>query len=256
MKNLFSFILFLFPLFAMAQTTHTVAAKESLFSIGRLYNVHPRELASYNNIAFETGLTVGQVLKIPAKKKMAPVTAAVPEKTETPKAAAVKKAVAKSSSPVYHTVAKKEGLYGISKKYKVSIADIKKWNSLSNESLSEGMKLIVGYGNSVSDEMEVVPIAEKPKEVVKTAVPETMPVVKEQPKVFAPEIVKKGNADFNGGYFKAFYNKQMADKHVTEDKGMAGIFKSTSGWDDGKYYCLHNAAPAGSYIKITNNATK
>ena len=48
----------------------------------------------------------------------------------------------------------------------------------------------------------------------------------------------------------------MADKHVTEDKGMAGIFKSTSGWDDGKYYCLHNAAPAGSYIKITNNATK
>ncbi len=256
MKNLFSFILFLFPLFAMAQTTHTVAAKESLFSIGRLYNVHPRELASYNNIAFETGLTVGQVLKIPAKKKMAPVTAAVPEKTETPKAAAVKQAVAKSSSPVYHTVAKKEGLYGISKKYKVSIADIKKWNSLSNESLSEGMKLIVGYGNSVSDEMEVVPIAEKPKEVVKPAVPETMPVVKEQPKVFAPEIVKKGNADFNGGYFKAFYNKQMADKHVTEDKGMAGIFKSTSGWDDGKYYCLHNAAPAGSYIKITNNATK
>ena len=68
MKNLFSLILFLFPLFAMAQTTHTVAAKESLFSIGRLYNVHPRELASYNNIAFETGLTVGQVLKIPVKK--------------------------------------------------------------------------------------------------------------------------------------------------------------------------------------------
>lgn len=256
MKNLFSFILFLFPLFVMAQTTHTVAAKESLFSIGRLYNVHPRELASYNNIAFETGLTVGQVLKIPAKKTMAPVTAAVPVKTETPKAAPVKQAIAKSPSPVYHTVAKKEGLYGISKKYKISIADIKKWNSLSSEALSEGMKLIVGYGKGVSAETVDVPIAEKQKEVVKIAVPESNPVVKEESKSAAPEIIKKGNADFNGGYFKAFYNKQMADKHVTEDKGIAGIFKSTSGWDDGKYYCLHNAAPAGSYIKITNNATK
>ncbi len=260
MKNLFSLILFLFPLFAMAQTTHTVAAKESLFSIGRLYNVHPRELASYNNIAFETGLTVGQVLKIPVKKTMAPVTAAapanVPVKTETPKVASVKQAIAKSSSPVYHTVAKKEGLYGISKKYNVSIADIKKWNSLGSEALSEGMKLIIRYDKGIIPETVIVPIAEKQKELVKTAEPETKPAVKDPSNATAPEMAKKGNADFNGGYFKAFYNKQMADKHVTEDKGKAGIFKSTSGWDDGKYYCLHNAAPAGSYIKITNNATK
>lgn len=260
MKNLFLIIMFLFPLFAIAQTTHTVAAKESLFSIGRLYNVHPRELASFNNIAFETGLTVGQVLKIPVKKTMAPVTAAatvkVPVKTETPKAAPVKQSIAKSSSPIYHTVAKKEGLYGISKKYNVSIADIKKWNSMGSEALSEGMKLIVGYGNGILPETVAEHVAEKQKEVVKTAIPETNSAVKEQPKSTAPEIAKKADADFNGGYFKAFYNKQMSDKHVTEDKGKAGIFKSTSGWEDGKYYCLHNAAPAGSYIKITNNATK
>ena len=191
---------------------------------------------------------------------MAPVTATapanVPVKTETPKAATVKQVIAKSSSPVYHTVAKKEGLYGISKKYNVSIADIKKWNNLGSEALSEGMKLIVGYGKGITPETVVAPITEKQKEVVKTAEPETKPSVKDPSNAPAPEIVKKGNADFNGGYFKAFYNKQMADKHVTEDKGMAGIFKSTSGWDDGKYYCLHNAAPAGSYIKITNNATK
>jgi rare lipoprotein A (peptidoglycan hydrolase) len=35
-------------------------------------------------------------------------------------------------------------------------------------------------------------------------------------------------------------------------KGEAGIFKSTSGWQDGKYYCLHNSAPIGSIVKITN----
>ena len=264
MKNLIAFILFLFPLFVHAQTTHTVAAKESLFSIGRLYKVHPRELAAYNNIPFETGLTLGQVLKIPTKTSMAPVTTlpteTVPVKTEIAKTATVKENAAKNSSPIYHTVAKKEGLYGISKKYNTSIPDIKKWNNLSSEALNEGMNLIVGYGNAVSATTPNAAIVEKKQEIVSTVEPGIKTAEKErekeQPKPPMKEMVKKGNADFNGGYFKAFYNKQMTGKHTTEDKGIAGIFKSTSGWDDGKYYCLHNAAPAGSYIRIINNATK
>jgi hypothetical protein len=32
------------------------------------------------------------------------------------------------------------------------------------------------------------------------------------------------------------------------------LFKSTSGWHDGKYYCLHNMATPGTIVKITNNA--
>ena len=35
---------------------------------------------------------------------------------------------------------------------------------------------------------------------------------------------------------------------------MAAIFKTTSGWQDGKYYCFHNTALPGTIIKITNNA--
>ena len=262
MKNLIAFIFFLFPLFLNAQTTHTVAAKESLFSIGRLYKVHPRELAAYNNIPFETGLTLGQVLKIPTKTSMAPVTTpppeTVPARAEITKPASVKENATKTSSPIYHTVAKKEGLYGISKKYNTSIADIKKWNNLNSEALNEGMNLIVGYGNAASSSTPNAPIVEKKQEIVNTPEPVIKTVKKEieQSKPPMKDIVKKGNADFNGGYFKDFYNRQMTGKHTTEDKGIAGIFKSTSGWDDGKYYCLHNAAPAGSYIRIINNATK
>jgi LysM repeat protein len=65
------FILLLFPVLAFAQKTYTVGPKETLFSIGRSLNIHPRELAEYNNISFETGVKIGQVLKIPAVKKMA-----------------------------------------------------------------------------------------------------------------------------------------------------------------------------------------
>jgi LysM repeat protein len=250
MKNLIAFIIFLLPLFATAQTTHTVAAKESLFSIGRLYNIHPRELAAYNNIPFETGLTIGQVLKIPAKGNIAPPASAIPTKTEPAKTVTVK-----ASNPVYHTVAKKEGLYSISKKYKASIADIKKWNNLSSDGLTEGMNLIVGYSTTGPAQPPSRPASEKKEEIAKIAEP--TPAVKEPAKPARQEVVvNKGVANFNGGYFKAPWNKQMINKHVTEDRGMAGVFKSTSGWEDGKYYCLHNSAPAGTYIKITNPATQ
>src|SRR5882757_1147284 len=143
MKKLF-YLLMLLPFFAAAQKviTHTVGPKESLSSIGRLYNINGRELANYNKIDYNKGLTIGQVLKIPAKAgETAPVTAPPvvkpPVVKETAPAKEKEKPVTKTvvavkdnSIPIYHTVAKKETLYHISTLYnKVSVADIKKWNN-------------------------------------------------------------------------------------------------------------------------------
>lgn len=260
MKRIITFFLFSLPMIVSAQKTHTVAAKESFYSIGRMYNVHPKELATYNNIPFEKGLSIGQVIKIPAAGNAAPMPA-VPQPAETPQTdpaltnPAPKTKVNATGSPVYHTVAPKEGLYSISKKYNASIADIKKWNNLSSDGLSIGMNLIVGYNGGAAPVTPVVtkqvPEAkpDEPKEV-------SQPVaIKEQPKPVVKEAaIEKGLANFDGGYFKAFYNQQVKGKTTMQDKGQAGIFKSTSGWDDGKYYCLHNSAAAGSYVKITNAA--
>src|SRR5574339_1081186 len=44
---------------------HAVAAKEGLFPIGRLYNVHPRHIANFNGIDFNKGLAIGQQINIP-----------------------------------------------------------------------------------------------------------------------------------------------------------------------------------------------
>ena len=269
MKNLITVLIFLLPLFTVAQKTHTVGAKESLFSIGRLYNVHPRELASYNNIPFETGLTIGQVLKIPSKKTMEPV-AEIPSlapnvaKAEPSKSVPipVKSTITKGSAAVYHTVTKKEGLYGISKKYNVTIEEIKKWNKLTSDGLSEGMNLIVGYKGAVPEVPSSMTNTSPKKEPPVVKSPEPKPVITEtvQPvvatAVIKTEEVSKSAGNFSGGTFKSLYNAQVNNKTVSEEKGMAGIFKSTSGWDDGKYYCLHNSAPAGTFIKITNNLTK
>jgi len=63
--------------------------------------------------------------------------------------------------------------------------------------------------------------------------------------------------NFKGGVFKNLYNQQAdSKKNISEEKGTAGIFKSTSGWEDGKYYCLSNSVPAGMIVKLTNNTTQ
>ena len=271
MKRLFAFFLFSLPFMAWAQKSHTVAAKESFYSIGRLYNVHPKDLASYNNIPFEKGLSVGQVIKIPSASKAAPMPDVPAVPSEPVKAAPVVKkeaatATTSGSTPIYHTVAPKEGLYSISKKYNASIPDIKKWNNLSSDGLTIGMNLVVGYGagNASATTQPVVKVPAETKQPVQqpvvTAVPEVKEPVVSKPAtrpVVTETVTERGPVNFNGGSFKAAYNQQAKEKNgEIADKGLAGIFKSTSGWDDGKYYCLHNSAPAGSFIKITNPANK
>src|ERR1700761_9859493 len=81
MKRLF-IILFCLPLFTMAQDkpliaegsssdlylVHTVAPKENYYSIGRIYNISPKEYAPYNNLSMSQALALGQKVEIPLSK--------------------------------------------------------------------------------------------------------------------------------------------------------------------------------------------
>jgi LysM repeat protein len=295
MKNLILMMLFV-PLFTAAQKTHTVKPKETLYSLARLYNVHPRELAAYNNISVETGLSLGQVIKIPAKTTMEPlpVPSMVKKEPEIKKESPEKKEPAQKkepevkqvqvtktvipakkegSTPIYHKVAKKETLYHISKLYNnVTVEDIKKWNKLTGDGVSEGTSLIVGYSKEAGIKTTET-VKEKTKEEIKEIVKEDpktdVPEKKEAEPVVKSEPVKKQPANpvrieesenvpaknFNGGIFKSLYEKQVkAKNNLAEESGQAGVFKSTSGWEDGKYYCLTNSATPGTIVKVTNPA--
>jgi LysM repeat protein len=279
MKKIFGLLLLL-PFFALAQgkkdIKHTVGPKESLSSIGRMYNINGRELANYNHIDYDKGLTIGQVLKIPAANAASvtpAVTTPVPAKTTAPvKETPAKQVAAANGTPIYHTVGKKETLYHISTLYnKVPIEDLKKWNKLTGDGVTEGTKLIVGYTGgkqpalTADKVIKAPPIAIDPSDVKKTAAPEVVtapkPVEEKKPaeeiKKQEPEPVKTipGASKSSGGYFKNLYDAQTNGNTVISESGAGGIFKSTSGWEDGKYYCLHNTAASGTVIKITNTAT-
>jgi LysM repeat protein len=303
MKRLLILIICL-PVFALAQNkplaiegaapdfyvNHTVAPKENLYSLGRMYNISPKEIAPFNKLDIEKGLNLNQSVKVP-------LTAAnfVQENNTAADEVLV---------PVYHTVKDKEGLFKISSSFnKVPVEKLKQWNNLKSEAVSSGAKLIVGYLKVKKDlsplssmaktvvaapkdnAVKTPPVKEIPKPVVSN---ETLPVVKNPEKEKAPEVkpketenvkviekpvveekpvkkdppvvVEKPAANrlaknFNGGYFKTEYEKQSRNNSTKNETGSAAIFKSTSGWEDGKYYCLHNTAAPGTIVKVTNTAT-
>ncbi|MEO6404969.1 MAG: LysM peptidoglycan-binding domain-containing protein [Ferruginibacter sp.] len=273
MKN-FLFLFLVIPSFGFAQQlmiegaapnqflVHATAAKESFYSIGRLYNISPKEIAPYNKLILENGLTIGQVIKIPL--------------TAANFVQSFSSATDEALVPVYYTVKKKETLFHIGSINKVSVADIKTFNKLKTDAAIPGAKLIVGYlkvkkdlSAYASKAVKNVP-AEKPMEIVEHALdkpkideplktvtaPVTQTVPANNPPVKAVEqtvsaVTKSGNA--SEGFFKGLYTSQAAQKSTHDEKGMGGVFKSTSGWEDGKYYCLQNKATAGTIIKITAN---
>jgi LysM repeat protein len=249
--------------------THTIAPKENYYSIGRIYNVAPKEIAAYNNLVFESGLNVGQTIKIP-------LTAGNFIQTENA-------ANTKLLIPLYHVVEAKEGLYRISQNHnKISPEQLKKWNSLSSDAVSSGTNLIIGY-LKIDNES---PLSKNSAHKENTETVSEKSLVKENsdtPKTIAPEqqnsvTIKPAEtetsnaplqtsqkpqeqnnsatsiaANFNGGAFKKIYEAQHGSKTPVTESGLSGVFKSTSGWRDGKYYCFHNSAPAGTIVKVTNS---
>ncbi len=269
MKKYF-FILWMIPVVSMAQKKHTVGPKESLFSIARQFNVHPRELAEYNHISFEKGLTIGQVIKIPNKTTMAPlaklsdtkadtkVTVVAQETAPPPNTPSTTETNAQPVtavlSPIFHTVQKKETLYQISQKYnKVPIADLKSWNHLTQDGVKEGMKLIVGYANATKPLVkEQTPALDSIRSASNHAAANNVAVAMPSKKTEPAPVETKNAAVKNmqpGGYFASGY---LGTASAINETGTAGVFKSTSGWDDKKYYCLYNNATAGTIVKITH----
>lgn len=248
---------------------HVVTPKENFYSVGRMYNVNPKELASFNHLHFASGLNIGQLLKIPLDKQNF-----TQEEIAQPNEALI---------PVYHTVTAGETLYRLGVNYnKVSLASLKKWNHLASDALSVGAPMIIGFLKVDKDQsplaheqpMANVPTSsevkeEKPAEIkpaktetVKVSAPATAEATEttepkaEEPQNTAAAVTPSNSvSDQSTGYFKNLFLKQTAGGTTVDKNGTSGTFKSTSGWQDEKYYCFSNAAAAGTILKITNNAT-
>ncbi|MEO7802243.1 MAG: LysM peptidoglycan-binding domain-containing protein [Ginsengibacter sp.] len=250
---------------------HKVVAKENFYSVGRLYNVSPKDIAGYNNLSLDKGLDLGATIKIP-------LTAQNFSQDASGRAGA-------KSIPVHHLINSGEGLFRVSTNYnKVPIETLKKWNNLSSDAVKKDQPIIVGYikANDVEQvAQEAQPVEEKKNEVVSSppnvkpdAPKEPVPAVRnpepetidkkteigEKPAAKNNDVIVSNTpanapSNFNGGKFKTLYEEQSKSRKAVDESGASGVFKSTSGWQDGKYYCFHNTAQQGTILKITNSAT-
>lgn len=161
--------------------THKVAPKENWYSIGRLYNLGPRDIAAYNELTIDIGLHIGQVIKIPINPAI-PVSKQEPTKptqvTPPPvQPSASAPAAVKSTAPNTSSNADNSNTVGI-----------------------RGTREVTSGGKDFFT-----------------------PIFEEQSKGSSPQRL---------------------------ENPVYGVFKSTSGWQDRKYYVLMNNAVPGTIARL------
>jgi LysM repeat protein len=141
-----------------SQTIHTAKPKETLYSIARDYKVAYGDLRKLNEDELETGLKIGQKIKIPQNNQETPIIKNIEEKQVT--VIVPKTETADEPSPIttsqIHSTKPKETLYSIARDYNVAFADLKKLNE--NE-LVQGLKIgqtikIPGRSNPIQTSKE------------------------------------------------------------------------------------------------------
>jgi LysM repeat protein len=107
---------------------HEVLAKETVYSISKLYGVSVEDLEIANKDALKEGLKIGQMLVISSKSALKP---------------AFKTPLKTSDKTIYHEVLPKETKYAIANKYDLTVEQLEQLNPEIVSGLPIGYKLIV-----------------------------------------------------------------------------------------------------------------
>ena len=226
---------------------HKIVARESFYSIGRLYNVSPKFIAAFNKLELNKGLFADSKIRIPLTD-----TNFIQE--------------GNTGTPVYYKVKEKEGLAKVSSNNKnVSISNVKLWNNLSGDTIKEGSKLIVGFLMSkempsitiINKTVTAKPVVKAEEKSVEKNVEKPVEKVVEKPVIKTEEkpVVKTEEKPvlLEQGYFKSSFDQQVKIAPAIKTETVtSGIFKTESGWRDAKYYLLIDAVQPGTIVKVIN----
>lgn len=243
-----------------AGTTHTVAAKETMYSISRMYGVTVDDIKNWNGLKDNT-LSIGQQLVI-KKGGATPVTTSTPA-ASTPASTSSKNGI--------HTVAAKETMFSISRQYGITVQQLRDWNKLETNDIHIGQELIISEsatGNNVvatntpsptrtsatTESAATTPPASTANTQTSTTTPsnsqppvtQTSTQTPAQETTVTPPVASKPDAKEQ----TIRITESVKNTNEVLQSGLAELIEGTSG--NRKYLALHRTAPIGTIMKVRN----
>lgn len=144
---------------------HQIVAKDTYYSIGRRYNVSPKDIMVFNENKY---LQIGVIIKVPTNLPWGS------NSSTSPVAAA-----SSDGGIIEYTVKAKDNLNAIAEKYGTTVNEIKRLNNLKGNNLSIGQVLKISAKNGTVTDTPVAPV-QTAKVETPTVVQPTTPVSTDQ----------------------------------------------------------------------------
>lgn len=225
-----------------AYIIHKVEPKQTLYAILRKYGCSMNEFKAANP-GISDNLNIGQLVKVPYHKVVSTAPARYsnqPTTTLTPE----------NPRPATHTVEQGQGLYGISHKYKVSIADLRRWNELTSDQLSTGQVLVIDpreyerrrYSSPDVSARTDVPRGEQIYRPIASGVgTEQNKVVAKTEEPLPTDVKTSSEVVRTASGYRRTIETGLAELIDVED-------------NSGKYLALHRSAGVGTLVNVKNMA--
>jgi LysM repeat protein len=219
---------------------HKVAAKETLFSISKLYGVSMDDLKQWNNLG-DNSLSIGQELIVKKKNTNA--------SSNTANYQPANKTESKDGT---HVVAQKETMYSIARQYGITVDQLKQWNNIEGNDLKIGQALIVKQPNhaEVKNENPATASQHRTTEVAENRAKTELhkdPVSKQET-ITKQESVSVKQEPAVQETIKISESVRNGDEII--ESGVAELIEGTEG--NRKYLALHRTAPVGTILKVRN----
>ncbi|WP_291402314.1 LysM peptidoglycan-binding domain-containing protein [Daejeonella sp.] len=206
---------------------HKLEPKETYFSLSRKYNVSPQSIIQFNS---NKSLQIGAIVKIPTDRSFTDLNASNTNSLQ-------QTIQSSSENSIDYKVGPREYLYSIARKFNTTVEKLKALNNFSSNNLSIGQIIKVPSVNS-NPEQTIVEI------------PRT-PVANQEPVTNTPAILTDSiqNASERLKLPVARYGLREVN-----ERGIA-ITLDDENLNETKMLALHQTAPIGTVIKITNPMT-
>jgi len=253
---------------------HLVQTGETIYQLSKRYQVGVTDILYSNPWGSDTVLLAGQVIKVPVKplipvykSETVPIVSPVSEEVKPKVAEPVLPPVIVSPPPVTLTastpslntaafivVEKGMTLYGISKQYNLSMAQLMGWNKLDSLKIKIGDTLLIRSPSlSKMENQPKTKTTDKPANDANN----DKPLTDKPLSVTMQQGIDETSASVEAAAAlkDKFIESKSGNTNQVTQRGSAGTLQSSNAYMKSANYCLHRTAPTGTIFKVQSLVT-